>query len=372
MKTGLIALAIVGTQADETNPLAKVLELMDDCTAKIIADGEAETKAFKEYFEWCDDTAKNTQFEIKTATARQEKLEASISKGTSDIEVATSKIEDLAASIAEDEGELKGATAVREKEAAVFAKAEAELVDAVDTLDRAVGILERETAKNPAAFAQIDTSNMQKMLNGLSTVIDAAAFSVSDRSKLMALVQSSSDDDDAGAPDPDAYKNHSGGILDILNDMKDKAAGELSELRKAEGDAKQSFGMLKQSLEGQIGADTKDMEEEKSGKAAAEEQKATDESDLVVTQKDLANAKENQAKTNQACMTTASDHEGSVAARDEELKVIAEVKKILAETTAGAVGQSYSFIQTSIESKHHGIAALVKRLAKSHHSAALA
>jgi len=371
MKTGLIALAIVGTQANETNPLAKVLELMDDCTAKITADGEAESKAFKEYFEWCDDTAKNTQFEIKTATARQEKLESSISKGASDIEVATSKIEDLAGSIAEDEGELKGATAVREKEAAVFAKAEAELVDAVDTLDRAVGILEREAAKNPAAFAQIDTSNMQKMLNGLSTVIDAAAFSVSDRSKLVALVQSSSDDDDAGAPAPDAYKNKSGGILDILNDMKDKASGELAELRKVEGNSKQSFGMLKQSLEGQIGADTKDMEEQKSGKAAAEQQKATDEADLVVTQKDLALAKENQAKTNQACMTTAADHEGSVAARKEELTVIAEAKKILAETTGGAVEQSYSFIQTSMDSKR-GIAALVKRLAKSHHSAALA
>merc|ERR1719473_1194096 len=199
------AIAALGVRGDESNPLGKVIELMDDCAAKIKADGEAEAKAFKEYFEWCDDVSKNTNFEIKTATAKKEKLEAAIAKGTSDIEVSTSKIEDLAASIAEDEAELDGATKVREKDAADFAKAEAELVDAVDTLDRAISILEREMAKNPAAFAQIDTSNMQKMLNGLSVVVDAAAFSTSDRSKLVALVQSSNEDEDSdtGAPAPD-------------------------------------------------------------------------------------------------------------------------------------------------------------------------
>jgi len=378
MKAALFALAVLGSKADESNPLGKVFELMDDLVAKIKADGEAEAKAYKEYFEWCDDVAKNTNFEIKTAAAQKEKLESSIEKGTSDIEVATSKIEDLAASIAEDEEELKSATAVREKEAADFAKAEAELGDAVDTLGRAIGILEREMAKNPAAFAQVDTSNMRKMLNGISAVIDAASFTVSDRSKLMALVQSSSEDEDSdsGAPAPDSYKSHSGGIVDILNDMKEKAEGELSELRKVEGSAKQSFNMLKQSLEGQIGADTKDMEEQKSGKAAAQEQKATDEADLAITTKDLANAQADLAKATSGCLTTAADHEATIAARAEELKVIAEVKKILQDSTGGAVEQTYGFLQTSMSTrtdlKRGEITTLVKGLAKSHHSAALA
>merc|ERR1719379_322342 len=162
----------------------------------------------------------------------------------------------------------------------------------------------------------------------------------------MALVQSSSDDEDSesGAPAADVYQSHSGGIVDVLNDMKEKAEGELSELRKADGNAKHSFNMLKQSLEGQIGADTKDMDEEKAGKAAAEEQKATDEADLGVTTKDLANAQTNLAKATAGCLTTAADHEATIAARAEELKVIAEAKKILQETTSGAVEQSYSFI----------------------------
>ena len=39
--------------ATESNPLGKVMELMDTLAAKITAEGDAEAKAFKEYFAWC-------------------------------------------------------------------------------------------------------------------------------------------------------------------------------------------------------------------------------------------------------------------------------------------------------------------------------
>ena len=86
--------------------------------------------------------------------------------------------------------------------------------------------------------------------------------------------------------------------------------------------------MLKGSLEGQIGADTKDMEEEKSTKAANEEQKATDSGDLAMTEKDLAEAQASLAKISHDCLQTAANHEATVASREEELKVIATAKKI--------------------------------------------
>merc|ERR1719473_2198414 len=87
------------------------------------------------------------------------------------------------------------------------------------------------------------------------------------------------------------------------------------------------------------------MDEEKSQKAANEEQKATDEGDLAVTTKELDQAQATLAKTTAGCLQTAADHEATVASRNEELKVIAEAKKILQETSAGAVSQSYDFLQ---------------------------
>ena len=44
----------------------KVIEQMDEGAAKVKADGEAQTKACNK-FKWCDDEAKNTNFEKNTA-----------------------------------------------------------------------------------------------------------------------------------------------------------------------------------------------------------------------------------------------------------------------------------------------------------------
>merc|ERR1719407_213328 len=112
----LIAAAPVVSAEESGNPLGKVFELMSALEAKIIKEGEAEAKAFKEFFEWCDQASQNLNNEIKTAKKNQEKLTAKIGELTSDIEVATSKIEDLGAAIAKNDADLQDATAVRDKE----------------------------------------------------------------------------------------------------------------------------------------------------------------------------------------------------------------------------------------------------------------
>jgi chromosome segregation ATPase len=119
------------------------------------------------------------------------------------------------------------------------------------------------------------------------------------------------------------------------------------------------------------------MDEQKSAKDAAAEGKATAEGDLAVTVKDLKESEEALATANSDCMTTAADHEATVAARTEELKVIATAQKILKESTDGAEGQTYSFVQvgskmqTRADLANTEVVTLVKKLAKDHHSAAL-
>merc|ERR1719221_136185 len=368
-----------------TNPLGKVMQLMDELTSKITAEGEAEAKAFKEYVEWCDDAASNLHYEIKTGTKKQEELEAAIGKAASGIEACTSKIEDLSASISADDTELKEATAVREKEVAVFEASEKELVDAIDTLDRAVGILQKEMSKSPASFAQVDTSNLNNVIKSLSTIIDAASFTTQDQKNLVALVQSQqgseSDDEELGAPAAAVYKTHSTSIFDTLENLKEKAEGQLADLRKAESATKHNYNMLKQSLEDSLEADSKDMDAEKSSKAATEEAKATAEGDLSETVKGLAEDKKALETASTTCMQVAADHEATVKSRTEELTAIATAKKILSETSKGAVAQSYSLLQvlktasrleTRADLANVEVVGLVKRLAKAHHSAALA
>jgi hypothetical protein len=268
----LLALLVGAAAAEDSNPLGKVIELMDSLTAKLAADGDAEEKAFKEYIEWCDDTSKNQQNDIKTATTKKEELEATIAKSTSDAEAAEGKIEDLAGKIAQAEGELKDAKLVREKEASDFGAAEGELTEALSMLSRAINIIEKEMAKNPAAFVQMDVSSIDGLLKGLGAIVDAASFSNADKEKLLAFVQGqqkADDEEDAGAPDPAAYKSHSSSILDVLEDLKAKAEEQLAGLRKAESSATQNYALLKQSLEDQAAYDTKEMDEEKAHRPPA-------------------------------------------------------------------------------------------------------
>ena len=61
-----------------------------------------------------------------------------------------------------------------------------------DTLNCAIDILQENMAKNPAALMQVDTSSLHSAIKVLGEVINAAAFSSSDQSKTMALVQQQS------------------------------------------------------------------------------------------------------------------------------------------------------------------------------------
>jgi len=376
---------VVYCSSVQTNPLGTVLSLLDELAAKITKEGEVEAKAYAEYVEWCDEASQNAAFSIDTASKEKAKLEATIQELSSDIATAGAKIDDLAAAIATAGAEVKDATLIREKEAADFAASEKELVEAISALTRAIGVLEKEMAKNPAAFAQIESADMASTLQALSTIVDAAALSSSDQKKLAALLQQQQQnvdtgDDSMGSPAAATYKTHSTNILDVLEDLKEKAEGQLSDLRKAEVNTKHNFALLKQSLEDQAAADSKRMAEEKAGKGAAEESKAGAQGDLEMATKELVNSKDDQATARATCLQTAADHEATVAARKEELTVIAQARQILAETSSGAVSQTYSLLQvvaTSSLRTHADLAGrevveMVRRLAKQEHSSALA
>merc|ERR1719345_22363 len=253
-------------------------------------------------------------------------------------------------------------------------------------IGRAVSVIEREMQKNPALVQQVNSGDMGKLLSSLTTVVDAAALSTQDRSSLVALVQdkqkNDEDDSELGAPAAAGYKSHSSNIIDVLDDLKEKAEEELGDLRKAESSTKHNFQMLKQSLDDQMAADTKDMDAEKAAKAAADEAKAVAVGDLEQTSKALANGQATLQTTGTTCMTVAADHEATMASRKEELAAIATAKKMLTESSSGAVGQTYSFeqlVQTSGSALHSRadlanaeIINMLKKLAKEQHSATLA
>ncbi|CAK0852371.1 unnamed protein product [Prorocentrum cordatum] len=374
--------------AADVSPIGKVLEMIGGLQQKVISEGEASHKVFAEFSEWCEDRARQLSNSIKTSEGQMQDLKARIEKDAASMEAFSTKIEELATSIASDQAELDAATKVRENERKDFVAEEAELMQVVDALSRAIAILEREMDKaGGASLVQVKSAG--SLAQALAAMVQASVISSTDASRLTGLLQQQrqaqqanedADDEDDGAPDASVYEGQSGGIIDTLQDLLDKAEKQLDGLRKAETTSKNNFEILEQSLNDAMKFSSQDMEEAKKGLATSTGSKAKAEGDLAATSKDLQADKEAKAQLHSDCMEKAEDFEAETKSRSEELKALAEAKKVLQDTTAGAADQTYSLLQVASQGRSGGraetqgvqVVRFVRRLATEQNSTALA
>merc|ERR1740138_343101 len=123
-------------------------------------------------------------------------------------------------------------------------------------LKRAHGIIEKEMA---GGASMLQLKNAGSLTEALNVMVKASVFSSADASRLTALAQTGDEDESVGAPAAAVYESHSGGILDTLAGLLEKAEAQLDEARAKEQSAKNNFEMLKQSLSDEIKFATKDM-----------------------------------------------------------------------------------------------------------------
>jgi len=384
--------------AAAATPIGKVLEMLTALEAKVIKEGEESHKLFAEFSEWCEDRSKNLAFEIKTAQGEVADLKATIEKETATTMALETKVEELAAELSTDEADLKAATEIRSKEQSDFAAEEAELSDVVGTLERAIRILEKEMAKGAGA-SMLQLQGTGNVVGALTAMVQASLLSTADEKKLAALVQGSQqarqaeDDEELGAPAADVYQGHSGGIIDVLDDLLDKAKSQLDSLRKEETASKNNFETLKQSLSDEIKFGNADLADAKKGIAASAASKASAQGDLEVTSKDLAEDLDVKGNLKADCLMKSQDFEAETKSRGEELKAIGQAKKVIAESTSGAESISYSGaaslfqvdnlrqlsgaltgarLQTSADLAHYEAVRFVRTLSERQNSTALA
>jgi chromosome segregation ATPase len=369
-------LAVASASAAEVTPIEKVLQMLSDLEAKIIREGTDAQKVYEEFSEFCEDRSRELGFEIKTGKGEVKDLEAAIEHESAVIDSLNAKIEELAGEISVDEADLKAATEIRDKEKLEFEVEEKELLDVISTLERAIGIIEKEMSSG-ASMMQLQRAG--SVVQALSVMVQATAISSADAEKLTSLLQNSGESDEPGAPAAAVYKSHSGGIVETLTELLEKAEGQLDEARKTETKNIQAYEMLASSLKDEIKYATKDMDKAKKDLGAAEEAKATAEGDLAVTSKDLAEDIEALATLHSDCMKGAEDFEAETKSRAEELKALATAKKVISETTAGAADLSYGLNQVSLlqvssgaELANFEAVRVVRDLARQHKSTMLA
>lgn len=390
------------SSAQGMNPLETTVGLLTDLQGQVVSDGEREQRAYETYAHWCKETAAEKAEEVKRITKQKAKLEADIQLASSDIEASTTKIEELGKELSANEQKKTVRIEERAAELQTFQSAEKEMVETIEMLGRAIEVLEKEMQGTQASLVQvtIDTNNLENILLGLGALIDAAGIPPKDTQRLATLLQArqdAADGDGLVAPNPESYDPHSKGIVEVMEDMRDKAEEQLRELREGERNSHGNSELIRQSLVEQGKNLEKDMKDEKSEKAASEEAQATAEGDLSGTVAELETTQQALKDTRDSCLRTASDHETSVAARKEELGVLAKAKKVIQESMLQLQAQQApvapgdlqqqgdtSFVQVSSKAmaqvqKHSHVSLLsrqvlnqVKRLAAEQKSQALA
>jgi hypothetical protein len=337
----LLALAA----ADGPNPVTKVLTLLDDLRKKVLLDGEVEQKQYEKYTEWCEDEAVSKQYQIKNGKAKIEDLSAIIEKAGAGIMNADSIIDDMAKVVARNDQDLKAATEIRKKEQADFEAADADLEETIDMIGRAAGIIAKSLKAN--SFSQVSRKSLKELEDALQVVMKVGLFETKDTDQLQAFLQSDEDDDflSASAPEAKAYESHGSHILEVLEDMKEKAVAMRNDGQKAELNAKHAYEMLKQSLEGELAADKKTLEQAKADKAAASETKSIAEGDLSMTTKMVTETEAYLQDLASGCQTKSSDWEESQKSRAEELKALTDAIEIIKEKTGAASSTAYGFFE---------------------------
>merc|ERR1712194_882969 len=228
--------------------------------------------------------------------------------------------------------------------------------------------------------SMLQMKNAGSVVDAFGAMVRASLIEVSDASRLTAFVQSaqkeSDDDDEAGAPAAAVYKSQSGGIVDTIQDLLEKAEDQLADIRKTETKNTNNFGLLEQSLEDEIKFANNDLDAAKKGIAASTEKKATAEGDLEVTKKDLAEDVAAKATLHHDCMTKAANFEAETKSRGEELKALATAKKIIKEATSSLAQVSFvqvaSQLSTGTDLAKYEVVRFVRDLAHKERSTVLA
>lgn len=382
--------ALASAEKAEASPLEKVQQLLSDQAAKVSKEGDEAKRLYEEYSSWCDGRSKELAFEIRTGESDVEGQQAAIDNDAATIASLGSRVEALVADIATQEADLKAASEVRNKDAADFSAEEKELTQVIDMLRRAISVIEREARKGAGALLQLQGAS--SMVEVLGTMVQASMFSAADADRLAALVQSSQaseDDEDLtlGAPAAAAYESKSGSILQTLGDLQDKAEAQLGEARSRETKNLHAFELLKQSLEDQTRLSKKDLAEAQRGISQSGQSKSVAEGALAASSKELTSDKQGLQDLQHDCLARASDYESETKSREEELKVIAEAKKIIDDSTGGAAASTYALSQVSLLQLSQGarrtssgsdlasqvsVVHLLRGLARKVHSSALA
>merc|ERR1719379_187067 len=286
--------------------VARVVTLVEELKAKILADGKAEQKAYDKYACWCEATSARKANDIHQAMTDIKALGAKILSNKGLVATRAAEIAELARNMETNHKTQAEATAIRQKQSANYNENKAMMEQTMNALERAIEVLSGAGTKT--ALLEMDKPRDElTLLRTAAAVHEAVKYLPVDHQlspKQLSMLSSFTADPaefyDQKAQKKESYSPASATIQGILKDMYDTLAMNLEHATEVEATRFKNF-------EGVSALSAKELHTLTITKTKKEEEKA--------------DAEKVQADAQQAHDDTRAEMEASVLLFDDTKKV---------------------------------------------------
>jgi hypothetical protein len=339
----------------QLNPITRVAELMEGLAKKVEADGKAEQGLYDKFKCWCTKVLDSKATTIAANKARISELESYIDDLTSGRVELTGERVKLEEEIKGLEKTIQEETEMRDKEHEDYLAAKDEMDKALAALNQSIDVLSEATKDHQEGVL----SSMAKKLQKVMTVGEGflAKNDMADLHKILDVPDVDWKKLNRPATFKKKYKARSGGIQEILADMRDTFANNLNEAIAAEKKAAADFDALMGAKKDQLSTAKQALLDKSGEKGARAEALATSEEEL----KDLTAQNERDAgyvtDTEATCKERAEQWSERKRLRAEEIASIQEAIGILrsddARDTFKKSFDSQGFFFTQLDAVKH-------------------
>merc|ERR1719486_995422 len=316
----------LGKMEAGVSPVQKIISMLQDMRAKGVQMKQDEQVSFAAYKQFCEDTSAEKKSNIEDAEGQIETLQADIQKAESDAAMLAKEIAELDDEIAKAQHDKAEAIRIREEEKGDFGKKHKDLSETIDALDRALVVLKKQDYDRAQAESLLQTVSVLARMNPKQKNVLAAFLATDD--EVTAFQPGTLAGTGAGAAK--GYEFQAGGIVEMLEDLKEKFEDERRKLEKDEVGSEHAFDLLCLDLDGTVERATKSRTAKASTKAAREEAAAQAKGDLSDTTSSRDEDSAYLSALDAQCSQKSSDFEQRQELRQEELEAIDKAIEIVA------------------------------------------
>lgn len=313
-------LARPAAEASVSSPINKVVQMLEGMLETGKKEKNEEQVQYAAFKQWCTSITDEKSRAVQFAEEKLDSLKATVQSLETSVETLTDEIEKLDADIATWAGDEKAATEVREVERADYVKAHEDYSETIEAITQAVGILKAQPKNREQAISLLSSSSLMAKEVRAHKVL--AAFLSFSRDMVME------------SPEAYAYELRSGGVIDMLEQLKDKFIDERSTLEKDEMNKRHSYQMLVQDLQASSSNAQAMRQEKVQMKAKDSQSSASLRGDITDTTTTKAADEKFLTDTEATCRQKETDFEERQKLRVDEIVAIQKAIEILQDMTA--------------------------------------